>query len=249
MLQIRFFWSEDNSYLATLPMALLTAIVRKEALLPEHTAAFAATQLLPIIQAATDRNLALSPPDFYHPYLCKELLVSADTPSQTAAAACTCRIPHAIPMGTCTLCLHARSAKHGWCALQVMCSTLATSSAWPVLMGYRDLITVAADMVLVTYSKGDVMPISSLCVFAFRFQLPCNPHARHCLSTQSPFQTLNACGVSYESLTPSAGSSGSPFPAPAVSEEAAAAVHLARPTGVHGVVTAAGLGVHPCGGV
>ena len=42
----------------TSPMALLTAIVRKEALLPEHTAAFAATQLLPVIQAATERHLA-----------------------------------------------------------------------------------------------------------------------------------------------------------------------------------------------
>ena len=86
---MRLPWREDNSHLATLPMALLTAIVRKEALLPEHTSAFAATQLLPVIQAATDRHLASSPPQYYHPSLCRELLVSANMLSQTAAAACT----------------------------------------------------------------------------------------------------------------------------------------------------------------
>ena len=62
-------------------MALLTAIVRKEALLPEHTAAFAATQLLPVVQEATDRHLAGSTPgQLYCPHLCKELLVSAPLP-------------------------------------------------------------------------------------------------------------------------------------------------------------------------
>ena len=59
------------------PMALLTAIVRKEALLPEHTAAFAATQLLPVIQAATARHLAATPDQQRSPELCKEFLVSA----------------------------------------------------------------------------------------------------------------------------------------------------------------------------
>ena len=37
----------------TLPMALLIAILRKEALLPKHTVAFAATQLLPVIKEAS----------------------------------------------------------------------------------------------------------------------------------------------------------------------------------------------------
>ena len=61
-----------------LPMALLTAIVRKEALLPVHTAAFAATQLLPVIHAAVQRYMAATPGNPANPDVCKELLVSAD---------------------------------------------------------------------------------------------------------------------------------------------------------------------------
>ena len=60
-------------------MALLTAIVRKEAQLPEHTAAFAATQLLPVIQAATERHLAATLGQQYCLGLCRELLVSVTT--------------------------------------------------------------------------------------------------------------------------------------------------------------------------
>ena len=60
------------------PLALLTAIVRKEALLPEHTAAFAATQLLPVIQAAADRHLLFTRGQRTSVHLCMELLVSAD---------------------------------------------------------------------------------------------------------------------------------------------------------------------------
>ena len=61
----------------TLPMALLSAIVRKEALLPEHTAAFAAAQLLPVIQAATERYCA-SLQGRRDPMFCREVLVSAN---------------------------------------------------------------------------------------------------------------------------------------------------------------------------
>ena len=42
------------------------------------------------------------------------------------------------------------------CVLQTMCSYLSTSSAWPVLLGHRELIMLAADMVLVTARKGRV---------------------------------------------------------------------------------------------
>ena len=66
-------------------MALLTSIVRKEALLPEHTAAFAATQLLPVIQAAVQSNMAAKSGDPESRVMCKELLVSANV---TATNAC-----------------------------------------------------------------------------------------------------------------------------------------------------------------
>ncbi len=81
-------WDTDLPYLAMLPIALLSAIVRKEVLLPEHTAAFAATQLLPVIQAATNRHLASMPRQQYHLLLCKELLVSAFT----LCECCNCHI-------------------------------------------------------------------------------------------------------------------------------------------------------------
>ena len=77
VLQVKSPWGIQHANSATMPMALLAAIVRKEARLPEHTAAFAATQLLPVIQAATDRHLAATPGQQYSPHLCKELLVSA----------------------------------------------------------------------------------------------------------------------------------------------------------------------------
>ena len=72
LLQVGLPWDACATS-ATLPMALLTSIVRKEALLPEHTVAFAATQLLPVIQAATQRRLACHP---CSSTLCRELLVS-----------------------------------------------------------------------------------------------------------------------------------------------------------------------------
>ena len=62
---------------ATLPMGLLSAVVRKEALLPEHTAAFAAAQLLPVIQAATERHCASLQGQQCGSHICRELLVSA----------------------------------------------------------------------------------------------------------------------------------------------------------------------------
>jgi hypothetical protein len=71
-------------------MALLTAIVRKEALLPEHTAAFAATQLLPVIKTATERHLAANQGDCMP--LCRELLVSADLPPRCGGCR---RVPYA----------------------------------------------------------------------------------------------------------------------------------------------------------
>ena len=37
---------------------------------------------------------------------------------------------------------------------QVMCSYLATSSAMPVLLGHRPLLTMAANMVLATLHAG-----------------------------------------------------------------------------------------------
>ena len=183
---MRLPWRPDNPNMATLPMALLTAIVRKEALLPEHTAAFAATQLLPVIQGATDRHLAVTPRQVYHPDLCKELLVSADMPSPDCC--CCMSVPHARPARSCTLLICMRSAKHG-CALQMMCSTLATSSAWPVLLGHRDLITLAADMVFSTYSKGDPCPLTSLSVS------PSDPSRPSpvCLRNSPAGTPLNSC--------------------------------------------------------
>ena len=90
-------WAMENSTPATLPMALLTAIVRKEALLPEHTAAFAATQLLPVIQAATERHLAATRGQQFGLPLSKELLVSATNwlPSLRLHACVSCTLRHA----------------------------------------------------------------------------------------------------------------------------------------------------------
>ena len=77
---------------ATLPMALLTAIVRKEALLPDHTASFAATQLLPVIWAATGRHLASRAGPTPCTHVCKELLVRAKLGSRR----CCCRLQHSV---------------------------------------------------------------------------------------------------------------------------------------------------------
>ena len=78
-------WTNTGSDVTSaLPMALLSSIVRKEALPPQHTAAFAATQLLPVIQAAVGRQLAARghalPTD-----VCKELLVSGDAIASAGA--------------------------------------------------------------------------------------------------------------------------------------------------------------------
>lgn len=85
LLQRRLPWGVGHHSFATLPMALLTAIVRKEAMLPDM-AAFAAAQLLPVIQAATEEHLAATPGRHFSPNLCKELLVSAHLPPCIAAA-------------------------------------------------------------------------------------------------------------------------------------------------------------------
>lgn len=90
LLQARLPWGADHPYSAMLPMALLAAIVQKEPLLPGGTAAFAAAQLLPVIEAATHRvHLASTRGQQQRPFphLCRELLVSADTPPIIAAAA------------------------------------------------------------------------------------------------------------------------------------------------------------------
>ena len=79
VLQAGLPWDAERVESATLPMALLVAVVRKEARLPEHTAAFAAAQLLPVIQAATWRHLAATQGQGYSLPLRKELLVSAGT--------------------------------------------------------------------------------------------------------------------------------------------------------------------------
>ena len=76
LLQMTLDWGLQQSGSPTSPMALLSAIVRKEALLPEHTAAFAATQLLPVIQAATERHLANLQSQQHDLRLCRELLVT-----------------------------------------------------------------------------------------------------------------------------------------------------------------------------
>ena len=87
LLQMTLPWDTDEQPgPPTLPMALLSAIVRKEALLPEHTAAFAAAQLLPVIQAATERHCASLHGQQYDPMFCRELLVSGNlTPTRSAA--------------------------------------------------------------------------------------------------------------------------------------------------------------------
>ena len=71
---------------ATLPTALLTAIVRKEAHLPRHTAAFAAAQLLPVIQEATERYLGTTDGPMASLKVCKELLVRRYAAPMLAAA-------------------------------------------------------------------------------------------------------------------------------------------------------------------
>ncbi len=88
--QMRHPWPTDHTASATLPMALLTSIVRKEALLPELTAAFAATQLLPVVMAATQRHLASAPGQPYPLRLCKELLVCARADTHQ----CCCKRAH-----------------------------------------------------------------------------------------------------------------------------------------------------------
>ena len=69
-------------------MALLTSIVRKEALLPVHTAAFAATQLLPIIFAGVHGHVAATPGNPVPLDLCKEVLVSTNVTPTDAVQAC-----------------------------------------------------------------------------------------------------------------------------------------------------------------
>ncbi len=76
-LQMALPWDLEQLCAPTSPMALLTAIVRKEAQLPEHTAAFAAAQLLPIIEEAVGRQPMNTAGQRDSLELRKELLVSA----------------------------------------------------------------------------------------------------------------------------------------------------------------------------
>ena len=46
--------------------------------------------------------------------------------------------------------------------LQTMCSYLASSSAWPVLLDHRTLISVAAQMVFVNSSEGHAPSLCSI---------------------------------------------------------------------------------------
>ena len=81
LLQMRLPWRAEGASSATLPMGLLTSIVAKEALLPKGMAAFAATQLLPVIRSAAHRVISVSVASRqYSPHLCKELLVSTNPP-------------------------------------------------------------------------------------------------------------------------------------------------------------------------
>ena len=75
LLQTNVSYKPSNPNSAMIPTALLTAIVRKEASLPEHTAAFAATQLLPVILEATERYLDTLPGRHASLQACRELLV------------------------------------------------------------------------------------------------------------------------------------------------------------------------------
>ena len=94
LLQANAPWGVKNPNCAMFPMALLTAIVRKEALLPEHTAAFAATQLLPVVHAATDRHAMATIMETTSLHLLREFQVSASvTPAgalQAPTKAATC---------------------------------------------------------------------------------------------------------------------------------------------------------------
>ena len=150
--QMRLPWEPEDTPFATLPMALLTSVVRKEALLPEHTASFAATQLLPVVLAFTERHLASMSGRPPSTHVCQKLLVRAKLGSHW----CCCRHCHfklfftlkyfkRQDYGTYIACWPF-PALHGF-AVQVMCSYLATSSALPVLLGHRELIKHAADMV------------------------------------------------------------------------------------------------------
>ena len=85
--QMRLHWDPKDTPFATLPVALLTAVVCKEAQLPEHTASLAATQLLPVILAFTKRHLASTAGRPPSTHVCQELLVRA----KLACHRCCCR--------------------------------------------------------------------------------------------------------------------------------------------------------------
>ena len=145
---------------ATSPMALLSVIVGKESLLPEHTAAFAAAQLLPVIQAATERERARLQGQQYDPNFRRELLVSAQPIPVFVAAGYWRTSTQANGLlkdvaATKSGCLPATLR----CLFvsQVMCSYLASSSAWPVLLGHRPLLKLAANLVLATLKEGSLL--------------------------------------------------------------------------------------------
>ena len=89
LLQTNPPYKTSNPNSATLPMALLTAIVRKEAQLPPLTAAFAAAQLLPVIQDAMEAYLETTDGQHASLKVCKEMLVRRPSSGHLLAAAGT----------------------------------------------------------------------------------------------------------------------------------------------------------------
>ena len=191
--QMRLPWKPEDASFPTLPMALLTAVVRKEAQLPEHTTSLAATQLLPVVLAATKRHLASTSGRPPRVHVSEELLVRAKLGSHRCcwrhrcsmwipALKCFKRREHDLQI-TC----RPLSALHG-SVEQVMCSYLATSSALPVLLGHRELIMLAADMVHASRNTG-WLPTSSLNCQSFSLQV-CNMITCAPVRNPSSFVTL-----------------------------------------------------------
>ena len=126
LLQMTLDWGPQQSGPPTSPMALLSAIVRKEALLPEHTAEFAATQLLPVIQAATERHLASLQGQPFGLQFCRELLVSAEMTPIVVLRKSHCIREHAA-IDTCQM--HCRSM-HELCVFHTALSVCGTGDVF-----------------------------------------------------------------------------------------------------------------------
>lgn len=160
LLQMQHPFGSKHVDSASLPMALLTSIVRKEAQLPNYTAVFAATQLLPVIQAAADWHSASRDDslDFG-----KELLVSAQL------ATIVLHTVYSLYRWTCSQAKHPHKSIAGTALVngipqctgvalsQVMCSYMTASSAWPVLLRHRPLLALAASVVRDTADAGQLL--------------------------------------------------------------------------------------------